>query len=121
MLITSGYERRLASALEVLEKTKSEIDFLKLQIKEEKKQTRWAKGSPIIKDMVKRYPGLRIDNGAGLTYLGLDVQCTETFNAPFGWECFETRRIDDSLGSPVLSIYKLRNCPAHLYVTKHIR
>lgn len=120
-IFTSDYERRLIVAQELLERTKNEITFLKLQIKQEKQQERWAKSSPIIRDMKARYPGICIENGAGLTYLSMDVGVCESFEPPFGWECSHRDPQNSSLGSPIVETYHLRHCPANLYVTKHVR
>jgi len=117
----TDYEVRLERAQKQLTEVKDQIEFLKLQIKQERKQARWAKGSPIIRDMKKRWPHLRVDNGAGTTYLGLDVGVLESFDAPVGWELFDRYPQNSSLGSPIVEIYRLRHCPANLYVTKHVR
>lgn len=119
----NDYESRLAVAVEKLAALKHEIAFFKLQIKQEKKQAVWAKGSPIIRQFKAQWPDLTIDNGAGLTYLGLKFGVTDEYEShiPFGWECYETRTTGTGLGDPVLKIYRSRGVPALLYVTKAVR
>ncbi len=119
--MASDYATRLIDAQAKLEDLREHIVFLKLQIKQEKKQAKWAKESPTIKDLRAKYPHLRVDNGAGMTYLGLDVGVLEAFDAPVGWERYDSRPQNSSLGSPIVEIYRLRHCPAQLYVTKHVR
>lgn len=120
----TNYEQRLQDALIKQEEVKNEIAYLRLQIKQELKQCRWAKGSPIIKQFQRQWPDLHIDNGPGITYLSLsfsvlDVNYEE--HLPVGWEKFEERSIDsNALGSPILKTYRMKNVPALLYVTKAI-
>ncbi len=73
LMFTSTYERRLVEAKERLDKAKSEVAFFKLQIKQEKKQHLWASSNPEIKALLKQHPTMRCENGAGLTYLSIDV------------------------------------------------
>lgn len=118
------YESRLQEALEKQEKIKAEIDFLRLQIKQERQQTRWCNSSPFMKQFRKQWPDARIDNGAGLTYISLDFGVLDPNYEEHlpGWELFDTTRIDpNSLGSPILRKYKFPGIPAHLYVTKAVR
>jgi len=121
LMFTSTYERRLVEAQERLDKAKSEVAFFKLQIKQEKRQHRWASSNPEIKALLKQHPTMRCENGAGLTYLSIDVSVLDTFEVPEGWQLFETSRRSDSLGAPVCSIYHKTHFPANLYVTKHVR
>ncbi len=116
------YEERLQSALARLADDKAEVEFLKLQIKQEKKQAKWAKESPVLKQFKAQWPELTIDNGAGMTYLGLHFAAHEEYeqHIPFGWECYDTRKVHDGLGSPIVKIYRMRHVPALLYVTKAI-
>lgn len=119
----TDYERRLEEALEKQANLKSEIEFLRLQIKQERKQIRWAKGSPIIKQMKAQWPDLRIDNGAGMTYLGLTFRVTDPNPEPHlpGWVLHETRRDSDRLDAPIVDVYRYHGIPAMLYVTRNVR
>lgn len=121
---TSDYERRLAECFEKQERIKSEIEFLKGQIKQEKKQARWCKGSPDIKALAKlfSFTDCRIDNGAGLTYFAVDLTCLQVTPAlPDGWVEFERASIHNNIGSPILRKFRKPGVPAHLYITKAVR
>jgi hypothetical protein len=124
MTTYNTYERRLADALAKQADLKHEIEFLRLQLKQEAKQCRWAKSSPVIKQFKAQWPDLRIDNGAGMTYLGLTFSVLDhdyEQHLPVGWVKFE-ERIDSSLiGSPIQRTYKYSGIPALLYVTKAVR
>lgn len=119
----TDYERRLQEALTKQANIKEEIAFLRLQIKQEVKQTKWAKGSPDIKELSRLYPDLRIDNGAGTTYMGLTRSVLDVpVQLPAGWELFESHPQDPStIGSPVVNKYRFKGLPALLYVTKAVR
>lgn len=117
----SDYETRLAQALTKAAALKDEIAYLRLQIKQEVKQAKWAKGSPIIKQFKACWPDVQIDNGAGLTYLSLKFGPLDDYEPHLvGWELFDSYRVDESLGSPIIKQYRMKGVPAVLYVTKHV-
>ena len=121
-MFTSEYETRLAEALEKQERIKHEIKFLRLQIKQERQQERWCKGSPDIKELCKQFPEHRIDNGAGLTYFAVDLSVLDALPAlPDEWVAFDRHVIHpSSISSPVCTKYRKNGVPAHLYITKAV-
>lgn len=121
-MLTSHYESRLAEALKKQEEIKHDIEFLRGQIKQEKKQARWCKGSPDIKTLCKLFPEHHLDNGAGLTYFGVELTCLQVTPAlPDGWIEFERTSLHNNIGSPICTKYRKPGVPAHIYITKAVR
>lgn len=121
-MFTSEYERRLAEALEKQERIKHEIEFLRGQIKQERQQERWCKGSTDIKALKKIFSEHRIDNGAGLTYFAVNLTCLQaTPELPEGWIEFERHSINQNIGSPICRKFRKLGVPAHIYITKAVR
>ena len=117
----SSYARQLEEALEKQRQIKGDIEFLRLQIKQEKKQTAWCRKSPDIKALKKLIPNHRIDNGAGLTYFGVTLECDERITLPDGWVHFDNEVCDTStLASPVCKKYKKHGVPIHVYINQKV-
>ena len=119
----SSYARRLEEALEKQHQIKGEIEFLRLLIKKEKKQTAWCSKSPDIKALKKLIPNHRIDNGAGLTYFGVTLECTDKrITLPDGWVQFdnETWCNTNTLASLVCKKYKKHGVPIHVYINQKV-
>ena len=119
----TDYEKRLHEALIQQQELKEAIAFLRLQIKQERKQERWAKTSPIIKQMKARWPSLRIENGAGCSYLGIALSAKDPGITPHlpEWELLEQYAAYPSkLGSPIVTKYRMKGVPALLYVTQEV-
>ena len=122
MMFTSSYKLRLAEAIEKQERIKHDIAFLRGQIKQEAKQTRWAKGSADVKALSKIFPDCHIDNGSGLTYIGVELTCLQVTPAlPEGWVEFERASVHNNIGSPICCKFRKPGIPAHLYITKSVR
>lgn len=120
--IFNSYAQRLEQALKKLVDTKNEIVFLRLQIKQEKKQEKWANGSPVIAQLKELFPELRIENGAGMSYLGLTFEVLDKAVLPAGWSLFDSEPQDrNQIGSPINEKYKYTGIPAMLYVTRKVR
>lgn len=121
----TDYEIRLEKALEDKSKINDEIDFLRLQIKQEKKQAKWAKGSPVIKELMSQWPDARIDHGAGMTYVNLSFSVLDApyeQRLPTPWEKIEERKVDrESVFSPILRAYRLKDSPVLIYATQTVR
>ena len=112
------YTERLANAQVCLRDIKAEIEFLKLQIKQEAKQVRWAKGSPGLKAIL-RDKRISAEHGAGMTYLAIHLSVLESYAVPDGWEMVEQTR-QRNIGDPVCTKYRKQGFPALLYVTKEV-
>lgn len=118
----TNYEQRLEAALKKQADIKDEIDFLRLQIKQEKKQEKWASRSPVISQIKAKFPDLRVDNGAGLTYLTMNFSVLDQSELPQGWTLFDANPQDkQNLGSPIVERYKYPDVPAMLYITRQVR
>jgi hypothetical protein len=120
------YEQRLRDALIKQTAINNEITYLRLQIKQEAAQVRWAKTSPIIKGLKAQWPDAHIDSSPDRTYVSISLGVLDPnpdpLLLPFGWEKFEENQLSPgSLGSSVLSIYRLKGCPAYIYITKAVR
>ena len=119
----SSYARQLEEALEKQRQIKGDIEFLRLQIKQEKKQTAWCRKSPDIKALKKLIPNHRIDNGAGLTYFGVTLECTDKrITLPDGWVQFDNEAWcnTNTLASLVCKKYKKHGVPIHVYITQKV-
>ncbi len=116
-----NYFDRLEQALKKQIELKHEIEFLRLQIKQENRQTKWAQSSPVIAHLKSLFPDLRIENGAGLTYLGLTFGVLDTATVPDGWTLWEAEPQDrNQIGSPMIEKYKYHGIPAMLYITRKV-
>ena len=117
----TDYTTRLATAIVAAAKIKDEIAYLKLQIKQEKAQTKWAKTSPQVKDLQAMFPGAEVQSDSSMTYISVHLPVSATVNLPFGWELREQRAVNAvTLGSPVVSFYKTPRTPINLYITKAV-
>ena len=119
----SSYARRLEEALEKQHQIKGEIEFLRLLIKKEKKQTAWCSKSPDIKELKKMMPNHWIDNCAGLTYFVVTLECTDKrITLPDGWVQFdnETWCNTNTLASLVCKKYKKHGVPIHVYINQKV-
>jgi hypothetical protein len=115
------YTERLEAALTMRSELAAEITFLRLQIKQERQQAKWAKGSQAVKDVLAVYPMAQIENGAGMSYITVKLACSDMLLCPGGWSLHEQREVDPSkLNSPVLTTYRNHGVPALIYVVKQV-
>lgn len=117
----SDYEVRLQTALIKQAGLKDEIAFLRLQIKQEKKQAKWAASSLTIRELKELFPEAKIDNGAGVTYISVDLSRTDLRQAPGSWEQRDREVVfPNNIGSPVRCTYRMQGVPANLYITRAV-
>jgi hypothetical protein len=116
----SDYTNRLANAEKKLEELKAEIAFLKLQIKQEKQQAQWAKGSEVLKSLLKVFPDATVENGAGCTYVTARVSVSDKREVPEGWELRESKAESSNIGAPLHKLYRMPHTPVNLYVIKQV-
>lgn len=116
-----NYEERLQNALQRQRDIKEEVAFLRLQIKQEKQQARWAKGSMDVTFIRSIYPHVEVENGAGCTYMSVKLTAADLMLYPLGWEIVDMREVDDTrLNSPMLVKMRRVGVPALLYITKDV-
>jgi hypothetical protein len=126
----NGYLRDLAQQQEAFETAKRKIEYLKLQIKQVRAQTKIAKQDPLIKEFIKRMPKdqVSVTPSPGLTYVSvtlfaLEASLYRSVPDDLGLKVFRDEEQDpNKLLGPRLKVYRSPHSPGvHFYVTQHIR
>lgn len=122
----ASYERELEAQQEVLAKAKRMIEFNRLMLKQTKAKTRAAKHDVTLKAFITAMPldSVEVMPGPDAIYasvtLGAVVAATyRDVPEKLGLSLVEQRHVDNSLGSPILRIY--RHNGTMYYVTEQIR